>query len=185
MSLPPLVIDERLEAASTLPAAWYTDPQALALERGGVFARTWQLGADLADLEAAGVRLPEFRCEAFGPFAFVTLDVGAPGLAEWLKEVVTRTATLPLAQMRRLVRREYEVDCNWKVYVDNYLEGYHLPIVHPACSASWTTRPTGWSPSATPRSSTRPSGAERAPSGAIATPRGRCRTLSTSGSFLT
>ena len=22
--------------------------------------------------------------------------------------------------------------CNWKVYVDNYLEGYHIPLVHPA-----------------------------------------------------
>lgn len=25
----------------------------------------------------------------------------------------------------------YEIECNWKVYVDNYLEGYHIPIVHP------------------------------------------------------
>ena len=25
----------------------------------------------------------------------------------------------------------YEVNCNWKVYVDNYLEGYHVPFVHP------------------------------------------------------
>ena len=26
----------------------------------------------------------------------------------------------------------YEAACNWKVYVDNYLEGYHVPHVHPA-----------------------------------------------------
>lgn len=25
----------------------------------------------------------------------------------------------------------YDIACNWKVYVDNYLEGYHLPHVHP------------------------------------------------------
>jgi len=29
---------------------------------------------------------------------------------------------------------EYEVGCNWKVYVDNFLEGYHLPYVHPGLS---------------------------------------------------
>jgi len=29
-------------------------------------------------------------------------------------------------------RRDYVVECNWKVYVDNYLEGYHLPLVHPS-----------------------------------------------------
>jgi choline monooxygenase len=28
-------------------------------------------------------------------------------------------------------RRTYEMKCNWKTYVDNYLEGYHLPSVHP------------------------------------------------------
>jgi phenylpropionate dioxygenase-like ring-hydroxylating dioxygenase large terminal subunit len=29
------------------------------------------------------------------------------------------------------MRKEYELACNWKVYVDNYLEGYHIPVVHP------------------------------------------------------
>lgn len=29
-------------------------------------------------------------------------------------------------------RISYEIKCNWKVYVDNYLEGYHIPFVHPS-----------------------------------------------------
>jgi choline monooxygenase len=33
--------------------------------------------------------------------------------------------------MRLVERREYVIECNWKVYIDNYLEGYHLPIAHP------------------------------------------------------
>jgi choline monooxygenase len=33
--------------------------------------------------------------------------------------------------MKRFERRTYEMNCNWKTYVDNYLEGYHLPSVHP------------------------------------------------------
>jgi choline monooxygenase len=28
-------------------------------------------------------------------------------------------------------RRDYVINCNWKVYVDNYLESYHIPIAHP------------------------------------------------------
>ncbi len=28
----------------------------------------------------------------------------------------------------------YDIACNWKVYVDNFLEGYHLPYVHPGLS---------------------------------------------------
>jgi choline monooxygenase len=34
--------------------------------------------------------------------------------------------------MRHVTSKRYEVACNWKVYVDNYLEGYHIPLVHPA-----------------------------------------------------
>ena len=34
-------------------------------------------------------------------------------------------------RMRLVERRDYVIECNWKVYVDNYLEGYHLPIAHP------------------------------------------------------
>lgn len=50
----------------------------------------------------------------------------------------------------------YDVACNWKVYVDNYLEGYHLPHVHPALNRmldyrSYVTETRGlhslqWSP---------------------------------------
>jgi choline monooxygenase len=32
---------------------------------------------------------------------------------------------------RRAAREVYEVGCNWKTYVDNYMEAYHLPAVHP------------------------------------------------------
>ncbi len=27
--------------------------------------------------------------------------------------------------------RDYPVEADWKVYVDSYLEGYHIPVVHP------------------------------------------------------
>ena len=36
-----------------------------------------------------------------------------------------------MAQMTFAHRDRYPIDCNWKVYVDNFLEGYHLPFVHP------------------------------------------------------
>ena len=43
----------------------------------------------------------------------------------------------------RDAQREYELACNWKVYVDNYLEGYHIPVVHPRCTRSSTTTAIG------------------------------------------
>jgi choline monooxygenase len=37
-----------------------------------------------------------------------------------------------LERLRFFRRKDYEMDCNWKVYIDNYMEGYHLPSVHPS-----------------------------------------------------
>lgn len=37
----------------------------------------------------------------------------------------------PLSSLKFARRVEYEVRCNWKVYVDNFQEGYHVPHVHP------------------------------------------------------
>ena len=43
----------------------------------------------------------------------------------------------------------YEVGCNWKVYIDNYLEGYHVPHVHPGLNKlldyrSYVTQTARW-----------------------------------------
>ncbi len=75
--------------------------------------------------------LPSARVEAWGPFLFVCLDAAAPPLSTALGAVGAETAHLPLARMRPVKTADYEIACNWKVYVDNYVEGYHIPIVHP------------------------------------------------------
>jgi choline monooxygenase len=38
----------------------------------------------------------------------------------------------PVDRLDFVYRRDYVIECNWKVYVDNYLEGYHLPAAHPS-----------------------------------------------------
>jgi choline monooxygenase len=81
--------------------------------------------------EKGAVCLPAFRAETWGPFVFVNLDSGARPLAESLGSMAEETRLLPLDRMRLLKRVDYELACNWKVYVDNYLEGYHIPFVHP------------------------------------------------------
>jgi choline monooxygenase len=45
-----------------------------------------------------------------------------------------------LNDMQYYRRVEYTVQCNWKVYVDNYLEGYHVPLVHPTLSSALNYR---------------------------------------------
>ena len=75
--------------------------------------------------------LPPVRVETWGPFLFVCLDPGVPPLSRVLGAIPEETRHLTLEPMRLFKKVDYEVACNWKVYVDNYLEGYHIPIVHP------------------------------------------------------
>lgn len=78
------------------------------------------------------VVLPQFRVETWGPLVFVNVAPDeTPDLATTLGSIPDEARPLRFEEMRFWKRIDYELDCNWKVYVDNYLEGYHIPIVHP------------------------------------------------------
>jgi choline monooxygenase len=73
--------------------------------------------------------LPEFRVELWNELVFVNLQRDAPPLRDFLGDLAGKLDRF--AGYRLAARKEWFLDCNWKVYVDNYLEGYHIPIVHP------------------------------------------------------
>src|SRR5450755_1049242 len=77
------------------------------------------------------VRLPAFAVESWIGLVFAHLDAATPGLQGPLGDLHERLARKDLGAMRFAFRRDWTLECNWKVYVDNYLEGYHIPIVHP------------------------------------------------------
>ena len=64
-------------------------------------------------------------------FVLVNLHPSAASLQEFLGGLITRVQPLGIAQLNFVERREYTLKCNWKVYVDNYLDGgYHVPHLH-------------------------------------------------------
>ncbi len=67
----------------------------------------------------------------WGPLVFANLDGKAPPLPEVPGGVPQRGAACGCERMRYVTSKHWDIECNWKVYVDNYLEGYHLPVVHP------------------------------------------------------
>lgn len=70
-------------------------------------------------------------------FVFVNLDGHAAPLRAFLGEVPGIVAPLELAnKLHYFDRRVYTLNCNWKVYVDNYLDGgYHVPHAHKGLSS--------------------------------------------------
>jgi len=90
-------------------------------------------GVECFDKES--VTLPRFSAEEWNGLVFVNLDPGAAPLAEVLEDIPERIGHhwgRGLASRRAARRKDWTINCNWKVYVDNYLEGYHIPIAHPS-----------------------------------------------------
>ena len=77
------------------------------------------------------------RVDVWENFVVVTLDGRAAPLREFLGVVPDLVAPLDLAhKLHFFDRRVYTLHCNWKVYVDNYLDGgYHVPHAHKGLSS--------------------------------------------------
>lgn len=63
---------------------------------------------------------------------FARVDSIGPSLADVLgPKLITEVSALQLENLHWFERRHYQFDCNWKVFVDNYLDGgYHVPYLH-------------------------------------------------------
>ena len=91
--------------------------------------------AELFDRRDYG--LMPVRVDVWEGFVFVHLDEPPdPPLARLLDGIVERIRPNRLTTKRLVRRIDYQVRANWKVYVDNFLEGYHIPHVHPELNRS-------------------------------------------------
>jgi choline monooxygenase len=75
--------------------------------------------------------LAPVRTEEWFNLVFANLDPEAHPLRAALDDLPQQAEKFPFREMTLFERRTYDMKCNWKTYVDNYLEGYHLPSVHP------------------------------------------------------
>ncbi|MCC6848101.1 MAG: aromatic ring-hydroxylating dioxygenase subunit alpha [Deltaproteobacteria bacterium] len=76
------------------------------------------------------VALQPIRVACCGPMVFGCLDSDAPSFEEWIGELPEALARHGGDRLERAFEYAYEVDVNWKVYVENGLEGYHVAVVH-------------------------------------------------------
>ena len=62
---------------------------------------------------------------------WINLDPDAEPLEAWLGRFPTVAEPYPMETYRFHRRDVHALAANWKTYADNYLEGYHIPLVHP------------------------------------------------------
>jgi choline monooxygenase len=76
------------------------------------------------------------RVETWECFVFVNFDEESLPLQEFLGRLVARVQPLGISRLHFFDRRVYNIHCNWKVFVDNYLDGgYHVPHLHQGLSS--------------------------------------------------
>jgi choline monooxygenase len=87
---------------------------------------------DAEDFDPARFSLHPLRVAAWRGLLFANLDPEARPLEAALAPFARAAAQVPLEAARLEARASHELACNWKTYVENYLEGYHVPYLHPA-----------------------------------------------------
>jgi len=76
------------------------------------------------------------KAEIWRGFLFVNMDQDAAPLAESIAPLEARMQHLSPERFRSPRVSSHDMQCNWKTYVENYLEGYHIPIMHPMLNAA-------------------------------------------------
>lgn len=74
--------------------------------------------------------LHQVRSASWGGFIFATFNEGAPPLLEWLGDLPQFLQAYDLENMVWTHRDTYEVPCNWKIWLENAFENYHVATVH-------------------------------------------------------
>lgn len=90
--------------------------------------------AGVRNFDRAANGLVAVQVDVWENWIFAKLEPGGPSLEEFLGgDLVDQLRRLHLDKLHWLERRRYTLDCNWKVFVDNYLDGgYHVPLLHRA-----------------------------------------------------
>ncbi|MDB6162803.1 MAG: rieske [2Fe-2S] domain protein [Xanthomonadaceae bacterium] len=105
---------------------------------------------DTRDFNVADIRLPQLQVRVWQGLVFAAVEADAMAFDALVAGIGARIGEdRGLQQYAHHQRVGYDLACNWKVYVDNYLEGYHVPHVHPELNRmldyrSYVTETSEW-----------------------------------------
>jgi choline monooxygenase len=90
----------------------------------------------VADFRREDNGLVPLAVGSWGPIVWVHAGPAHLTLDRWLAPFTKRGFEAKMAPLHFVARREYRIGCNWKVFVDNYLDGgYHINTIHPALAS--------------------------------------------------
>ena len=88
-------------------------------------------GMDKAlDFDKGDYGLKPVRLETWGGFIFVSFDPDAESLMDYLGDMPEQFASYDCENLVTTRTVEFILPCNWKLFIENAMEEYHLPFVH-------------------------------------------------------
>jgi choline monooxygenase len=130
-----------------LPAEAYWSPSWYQAEQERLFARCWNLVGTVDDLaggralvaDVAGrtvvvettLQAHRASVEVWAGYVFVHLDPEPTiPLAQWLGDFPTRIGDFHPDRLVEVARHRFELAANWKLFVENHIDVYHLWYLH-------------------------------------------------------
>jgi phenylpropionate dioxygenase-like ring-hydroxylating dioxygenase large terminal subunit len=86
---------------------------------------------DFPHVDAKKFALSEVRVETWGGFVFINLDPNAAALQDYLQPLPTHVPSAVFENRYIAVHVQKELNCNWKIASEAFLEGYHVMETHP------------------------------------------------------
>jgi phenylpropionate dioxygenase-like ring-hydroxylating dioxygenase large terminal subunit len=87
--------------------------------------------------ELGELGLHEIKVDTWGPFVFANPDADAAPLATALGNVPARLGEIvDVDALEFRFRSQFELDANWKIACENFLECYHCAVAHPGFTAA-------------------------------------------------
>src|SRR5712691_1214996 len=95
--------------------------------------------------DADELGLAPIQVDTWGPFVFVNPDPDAAPLADALGDVPAQLAELlDVDALEFRFRAEFEVNANWKITCENFLECYHCAVAHAGFTAAVDVSPDAY-----------------------------------------
>jgi len=85
---------------------------------------------DELDCETSQLGLVPVRVGSVGPLVFACIDPTAPSLDAWVGQLPEAFAAAGVADWEFAWELTYEIEANWKIFVENANDGYHVQFVH-------------------------------------------------------
>lgn len=85
----------------------------------------------LDQTEADGLGLISIRSAVWRDIVFINLSGDAEPFEDFIRPVADRLTHWTESELRPLCSDEYEIKADWKLVAENFLDAYHLPVLHP------------------------------------------------------